>query len=81
MKKILTIVSILLFAVIIVACGKKDFKVTFVTNGGTAVSAVDVKSGDKISEPTTTKKLTKLTVGIQQKTLQKELSGILLKIQ
>lgn len=60
MKKILTIVSILLFAVIIVACGKKDFKVTFVTNGGTAVSAVDVKSGDKISEPTTTKKAHKV---------------------
>lgn len=53
MKK--RILSLFLFAVALVvltACGTKKFKVTFDTDGGSTVAAVEVEEGKKVTKPT-----------------------------
>ncbi len=50
-KKIFSLVLVFVFAFVIAACTKKDPKVTFNSNGGTAVKTITVKIGKTISEP------------------------------
>jgi len=50
-KKILSLVLVFAFVLVIAACGKKEAKVTFDSNGGSAVQTITVKIGKTISEP------------------------------
>lgn len=51
MKKILSLFMVALAVVTLVACGPKQVKVTFETNGGSEIAAVELKKGDKLEKP------------------------------
>ena len=51
-KKILTVLTLLMVVFVVVACAKKEYTVTFDSNGGSAVTAVVVKEGSTVASPT-----------------------------
>lgn len=51
MRKIIVGVLLTLMASVLVACTPKTFEVTFDTNGGTNVAAVEVESGAVVTQP------------------------------
>ena len=52
MRKILSVLTVLLFAFVIVSCGTKTFTVTFNSNEGTNVAAIEVEEGQTFEAPT-----------------------------
>ncbi len=52
MRKIIAGVLVMLMATVLVACTPQTFTVTFDTNGGTNVAAVEVESGAVMTQPT-----------------------------
>ena len=51
MKKLLLICLVLLLAVSVVGCRDKIYEVTFETNGGSEIAAVNVEKGDRVEKP------------------------------
>ncbi|NLK12617.1 MAG: InlB B-repeat-containing protein, partial [Candidatus Phytoplasma sp.] len=52
-RKIISLLSVLLVALTLIGCQEKDIKytVTFDSNGGSLVSPIEVKKGDKVGKP------------------------------
>ena len=52
-RKIISLLSVLLMALTLIGCQEKDVKytVTFDSNGGSLVSPIEVKKGDKVIKP------------------------------
>ncbi|NLN50158.1 MAG: InlB B-repeat-containing protein, partial [Acholeplasmataceae bacterium] len=55
MRKPISIFVSILFAFVLVACGSRNVKINFNTNGGSQIRAVTVKQLKEIEEPTTTR--------------------------
>ncbi|HHT99038.1 MAG TPA: InlB B-repeat-containing protein, partial [Acholeplasma sp.] len=55
MRKLQSILLILIFSLILVACGDRKVTITFETNGGTAVPAKEVSQLKAFEEPVTTR--------------------------
>ena len=52
MRKILSIFTVFIFLLIVVACGTKTFTVTFNSNEGSDVAAIEVEEGETFTAPT-----------------------------
>ncbi|MBU1143677.1 MAG: InlB B-repeat-containing protein [Firmicutes bacterium] len=52
MRKILSIFTVLILLLIVVACGTNTFTVTFNSNEGTDVAAIEVEEGETFTAPT-----------------------------
>ncbi len=52
MRKILSVLTVLLFVFVLVACGSKSFTVTFNTNEGSEIAAIEVEEGQTFDAPT-----------------------------
>lgn len=52
MRKILSIIALLTMGLVLVACGKTTYTVTFESNGGTEITQAVVEEGKLLDEPT-----------------------------